>query len=236
VSDTALDATGGHHGSGAENRPPGGLHFTVVSETLELGLFPIGMALLPGERVPLHLFEPRYRQLYADCMEGDQPFVLLFADDDGPSAVGCTARFETLVHRFDDGRINVVVLGGQVVEILDETTGQPYLTAHVRPLADEPSDTDPGLEKEVRELFRELSSRVTGAAREIELSDDVPLSFAIAGTIDLGADLKQTLLEERREADRMALVRDILTAAGKGMDRSHVAGERAQRNGKVDHS
>ena len=100
----------------------------------DLGLFPLDLVLLPGERVPLHLFEPRYRQLFADCTLEDRPFVLVLAEPSGGTArVGCTARFETLVRRFEDGRLNVIVRGVEPVEILEETDGRLYFSARVRP-------------------------------------------------------------------------------------------------------
>jgi len=204
-----------------------------MGDRRELGLFPLEMVLLPGERVPLHIFEPRYRQLFADCTLEDRPFVLILASDERAVAVGCAARFDTLVRRFEDGRMNVIVVGVEPVEIVEETSGGAYATATVRTLADDPSEPDPALVEEVRSLFRELSSRVTGTPRDLDQPEGVPLSFAVAGVIDLGPEVKQDLLEQRSEGERLARVRDILTAAGGGMDHTHVAAQRASRNGKV---
>ncbi|MES1247771.1 MAG: LON peptidase substrate-binding domain-containing protein, partial [Actinomycetota bacterium] len=49
----------------------------------EIGLFPLGIVLLPSERVPLHIFEPRYRELIGECIDEDRAFGLLYADEDG---------------------------------------------------------------------------------------------------------------------------------------------------------
>lgn len=207
-----------------------------MSDSREMGLFPLGMALLPGERVPLHLFEPRYRELFADCTRDDSAFALVLADDDHRASVGCTARFDELVHRFDDGRLNVIVLGVEAVEIGEETSGKDYITARVRTLTDDPYDPQPALEAEVRELFRNLSARITGTPRDLEEPMGVPLSFAAAGTLELGPQIKQEILEQRNEAHRLERVRDILKATAEGMGPEHVASERAQRNGKVTHN
>lgn len=206
-----------------------------MSEGRDLGLFPLETVLLPGERVPLHIFEPRYRQLFADCTLEDRPFVLVLASDEGTATVGCAARFDTLVRRFEDGRMNVIVVGVEPVEIVEETSGRDYATATVRTLADDPSEPDPALVEEVRALFRDLSARVTGTPHDLGQPEGVPLSFAVAGVIDLGPEVKQDLLERRSEAERLARVRDILRSAGEGMDHTHVAAERASRNGKVTH-
>jgi ATP-dependent Lon protease len=206
-----------------------------MDEPRDLGLFPLGLVLLPGERVPLHIFEPRYRQLVADCTLEDRPFVLVLADEEDVARVGCAARFEELVRRFEDGRLNVIVAGVDPVEILEETSGHLYLSALVRSCEDLPEPADAALADEVRELFRTASEKITGSSREPVTADGVPLSYAVAGSLELDADVKQALLEERSEAERLARVRGILSVALEGMDRATVAALRAQSNGKVAH-
>ena len=68
---------------------------------MELGLFPLGIVLLPTERVPLHVFEPRYRELIGECVETDGEFGLLYADEDGVRDVGTLARITEVLERFD---------------------------------------------------------------------------------------------------------------------------------------
>ena len=88
-----------------------------MSETHKYGLFVLNLVLLPGERVPLHIFELRYRQLFADCVLEDTPFVVLYSEDEATASIGCTARFEEVLERHDDGRISVVVRGLAPTEI-----------------------------------------------------------------------------------------------------------------------
>ena len=123
----------------------------------DLGLFPLRLVLLPGERVALHLFEPRYRQLYADCVLEQRPFAIVQATATGTVAVGCSARFETLVRRYEDGRLDVVALGLEPVEVLDETEGHLYFSAVVRRLEDAPSAPEPSLVREVLTRYRALA-------------------------------------------------------------------------------
>jgi Lon protease-like protein len=210
-----------------------------VSDVVDLGLFPLDMVLLPGEQVPLHVFEPRYRQLTADCTLEQRPFVIVQTDAAGAARVGCTARFDTLLRRFADGRMNLTVLGVDAVEVLETlppAQGRLYLSARVRALADEPVEVDPVLEEAVRDLYRALSEKVTGEARDPEIPAGVPTSYAVAGAVDLAAESKQELLELRDEAERLRRVRTILESAREGMDRVRLAAERAQRNGKVSTS
>jgi ATP-dependent Lon protease len=204
-------------------------------ETRDLGLFPLDLVLVPGERIPLHIFEPRYRQLYADCVLEDRPFVLVRAEDGQASQIGCAARFDELLQRSEDGRLSVMVRGVEPVEILEETEGSLYFSALCRTLADEPGPADAALADEARTLFTELSTRVTGERRTIEPEDGIPLSYAIAGAMEIVPPIKQLLLESREENARLLRVIRALQMALKAEDRADTAAERAHTNGKVSH-
>src|SRR4029079_18746362 len=79
----------------------------------DLPVFPLPLVLLPGELLPLHIFEPRYRELVGRCLAGPGPFGVVLDDDSGVREVGCLARDLTVLERLADGRLNVVVSGGE---------------------------------------------------------------------------------------------------------------------------
>src|ERR1700687_3770618 len=97
----------------------------------EIGLFPLGIVLLPTERVPLHIFEPRYRELIAECLEEAGEFGLIYADEEGVRKTGTLARVADVLERFDDGRINVVVEGGGRFLVERLARGRPVIDAVV---------------------------------------------------------------------------------------------------------
>lgn len=204
-------------------------------ETRDLGLFPLDLVLVPGERIPLHIFEPRYRQLYADCVLEDRPFVLVRAEEGVAAEIGCAARFEELLQRMEDGRLSVIVRGVEAVRIVEETEGSLYFSALCETLADEPGPVDVNLAEEVRTLYTELSKRVTGETRTITPEDGVPLSYAVAGAVEIAAPIKQLLLESRDENARMLRVIRAMQLALQAEDRADVAEQRAKTNGKVSH-
>jgi Lon protease-like protein len=206
-----------------------------MPETPTYGLFVLGLVLVPGERVPLHIFEPRYRQLFADCVLDDTPFVVLYSEDDARAPVGCTARFEELLERHEDGRISVVVAGIDPVEILHETNGRLYDCAGCRPLVDDPVTVDSELRDVASTRFRALAEAATGQASEPEATADVPWSFVLAAHLELAPRVKQALLESRDENIRLRLVADTLELELAAAERSRLAAERAPTNGKVPH-
>jgi len=204
-------------------------------EQTEMGLFPIDMVLLPGEPASMHLFEPRYRQLFADCTLEDRPFVLVRQVGDRQSPVGCTARFESVEKRFDDGRLAVVVRGLEPVEIGDETEGDLYFTAYVSPVEDEPEAEHQELLDEASVAYQAFAEVAIGETREPPTPTGIPASYAMAGTIDLANDAKQEMLATRRESSRLKQLIGLLKAATDSAERSKLAAERAPTNGKVSH-
>lgn len=202
-----------------------------MSDPRDLGLFPLDLVLLPGERIPLHLFEPRYRQLYADCILEDDPFVVVRADATGTSDVGCAALFETLVHRFEDGRLHVVVRGVEPVRVVEETEGRLYFSALVETLADDPVEAPPELVEGVLKRYRTLAGLADDALPDV--ADGTPLSYAMAGTLELPGGAKQRMLENRDEGQRLALLNELLDEVDREVRHARVAAERASTNGKV---
>ena len=199
---------------------------------LELGLFPLGVVLLPTERVPLHIFEPRYKELIGECLDSDDEFGLVLADDEGLRAVGTRAIVTDVLHRFPDGRLNVVVEGGDRFRLVRLTSGRSFQTAEVEPLEDE--RVDAGVDERMRalELFGRLAVATGSEPDELD-SDSPALSFEIAARVDFGAELKQQLLETRSEASRLQTLATLLEEAAQAVLADRKRAEQASTNGKV---
>src|ERR671935_1887103 len=104
----------------------------------ELGLFPLALVLLPTERVPLHIFEPRYKELIGECLADGTEFGLVLEDENGRRDIGTRAAVIEVLQVFDDGRMNVIVEGRERFRLLELTDGREFLTGEVEPVEDEP--------------------------------------------------------------------------------------------------
>ena len=85
-------------------------------------IFPLGLVALPYEYVPLHIFEPRYRTMFAECLERESEFGIVWATDDGLRAVGCACEITRVIERMEDGRLNVLTRGTRPFRIVVEAT------------------------------------------------------------------------------------------------------------------
>lgn len=197
----------------------------------EIGLFPLGLVLLPTEQVPLHVFEPRYRELIGECLESEQPFGLVFADDDGLRRIGTLAAITEVTERFDDGRLNVVVEGGDRFRLVELTEGRSFHTGRVEPLVDRDDPPAAGDAQRSIALFSRLVE-LTGA--EVDVPDETVdrLSYALASRFDLAADLKLELLEETSERVRLSRLCEILETVAAAVEHQREVAERAATNGK----
>ena len=196
----------------------------------EIGLFPLGLVLLPTEQVPLHIFEPRYRELITECVDQDEPFGLVFADDDGLRRVGTLASVVEVTDRFDDGRLNVVVEGGDRFRLVELTEGRSFHTGTIEPLGDL---EDPPTAEEVERATTVFSRLVELTGTEVEPPDvesEQP-SFAIAARFELAPDLKLELLEQTSERQRLVRLCEILESAAASVERQREIAELAQTNG-----
>jgi Lon protease-like protein len=217
-----LEALGCHveHGSPA---------YAVCVE--EIGLFPLGIVLLPSERLPLHIFEPRYRDLIGECLATDGDFGLVFADESGIRTVGTRAHVTTVIDRFEDGRLNILVEGRGRFSLVELTSGRAFQTATVKPLLDLEQKAPPeSAVKLALGAFRALAELFE--AGSIEIDEASPqLSFELAAHVAIGVESKQRLLELRSERERLALVAELIDEAGRSLALERELAERASRNG-----
>ena len=198
----------------------------------EIGLFPLGLVLLPTEQVPLHIFEPRYRELIGESLEQGVPFGIVYADDDGLRQVGTLATITEVVERFADGRLNIVVEGGERFRLLELTEGRSYVTGRIEAVDDQHDPAEPEDIERALALFARLVE-LTSAEIEPPPADVPDLSFAIAGCFDFSADIKQELLDESSERVRLTRLCELLGIAAETVERQKEIAGRAQTNGKV---
>ncbi len=207
-----------------------------------LPLFPLSVVLFPGTPLPLHIFEPRYRQLLADCLAADRRFGITPAGADGGApeagAAGCTAEVHASQER-PDGRSDILVLGGDrfvIAELLEEPV--PYYVASVEAFGDEPG-TEPAAERaaELRAAFERYAALVRELSdlppAEPELPADArELSFHVAAGLEIEAPIKQRLLVERSTTRRVDALLAILPELTGMVARGLTVHRRARGNGQ----
>ncbi len=195
-------------------------------------LFPLRIVVLPGELVPLHIFEERYKTMIGECLEGEEEFGIVWMSEDGLKEVGCTVAIAELLEQTEDGRMNILTRGSEPFRLLRRIEDKPYPAGDVELLDDTEDETAPERGAQARERYAELVERVTDSRPEDSDLADMS-AYAMAATVELPLEAKQRLLELRSEDDRLEAVAELLGAAMRRLDQVEVASERARSNGKV---
>ncbi len=195
-------------------------------------IFPLGLVALPYEYVPLHIFEPRYRTMFAECLERESEFGIVWATDDGLRGVGCACEITRVIERMQDGRLNVLTRGTRPFRIIVEQDDLPYPAATVEFLEDKPEDLDEDAAEAAHTAYVELVVQATDSEPDDEAVAR-KTAYEMAATVDFGLDAKQGLLDLRSENARLRLATRLFKAATKRLDFVERAQARARSNGKV---
>src|ERR1700746_1688606 len=102
-----------------------------------LALFPLEVVLLPGTPLPLHIFEPRYKEMIGECLDQNRPFGVVRAKEGSIAEIGCTADIITVTKKYDDGRMDIVTQGRERFEVMHVSHERSFLQAEVAYLQDE---------------------------------------------------------------------------------------------------
>jgi Lon protease-like protein len=200
-------------------------------------LFPLGIVALPGEKVPLHIFEDRYKRMIEHCLEGERgslerAFGIVWLSEAELKPIGCACEVDEVLERLDDGRLNILVHGIQPFRLLERQEDLPYPAGLVELLGELDEDADAEAARIARELYGELVQQATDrelTAEELEQLD----SYGMAATVEFGVEAKQQLLELRSENERLRLLAPLLKKALERLALVERAQARAMSNGKV---
>jgi Lon protease-like protein len=207
----------------------------------EIGLFPLPLVLVPTERIPLHIFEPRYKELVDECLESGTPFGLVLATGDGAvHEVGTMASVEEVLEVLDDGAMNIVVEGLDRFRLLELTSGHSYTTCLYEAVEDDDELPSPEQSARAYELFQQLAE-ATSADIDFPSPDIAQLDFELTARVDFGIEAKQELIALTSPQRRMERLAELLERALETTMLQQALKERAGKNGKVspldpDHS
>jgi Lon protease-like protein len=195
-----------------------------------LPLFPLDVVLLPGIALPLHIFEPRYKEMIGECRANNAPFGVVRALEDGVAEVGCTAEIVSVTKEYPDGRLDLVAEGRNRFEVLELNRQRSFLQAEVLLVRDEPGTPSPEDTSRAIQFHLEILS-LAGALQDLSAADQSVLSFCLAGSLPLDLDFKQKLLGMRSEGERIQAVAAYLESILPNLRRSARAREKAGGNG-----
>ncbi|MGH9453411.1 MAG: LON peptidase substrate-binding domain-containing protein [Terriglobia bacterium] len=208
-----------------------------------LPLFPLEMVLLPGELLPLHIFEDRYKQMMTDCLAAPlsrakgQDFGVVLLNGQEMQTVGCSAAVIRVAKKYDDGRMDILTQGRRRFEILFTDDGKPYLRGGVQFFEDEaqapaPADAEAG---KALDLLQKVLKRIPRSypTSEIPSKPHPQLSFQIGALLPLDVEFKQHILTLRSEAERLREITQAMEEMIPALDLAARTRHKAGGNGHL---
>ncbi|MGB2628585.1 MAG: LON peptidase substrate-binding domain-containing protein [Candidatus Acidiferrum sp.] len=202
-------------------------------EAQRIPLFPLNIVLLPGEQLPLHIFEPRYRQMVRECLDEQSPFGMLLAMPNGVVRVGCTAEIIEVIKTYEDGRMDIITVGRAPFRVLELYTDQPLLHGAVDFLEEYDRVPEAKHQAQLIELYETCHTLLySSLPKSLQHFPDEQLSYAIGSTLPLELLWKQQILELRSEADRQERLMTYLRDWAPHLEKNEVMRRRAGGNGR----
>jgi Lon protease-like protein len=197
-----------------------------------IALFPLNVVLFPGAPLPLHIFEPRYRQMVKDCLEEKTEFGMLLSLSNGVAHVGCTAEIVEVAKRYNDGRMDILTAGRAPFRVVELFTENPLLEGHVDYLEDRETRSNAQIQRQLVELYEACHTLIyDDYPKNLEGAAVEELSYLVAATLPIDLLWKQQILELRCEADRQERLVAYLREWAPHLQKSDARRARAGGNG-----
>jgi Lon protease-like protein len=201
-----------------------------VSSAL-LPVFPLEVVLFPGAPLPLHIFEPRYKEMIGECLERTQLFGVVRAQEGGIAQIGCTAEILNVARKYPDGRLDIVTEGRKRFQVVEVNQDRTFLQAEVRYVEDTGETAAPDRTQRALALHNEMLA-IAGAAA-ISPDQKADISFRLAAALPLDLDVKQALLVMVSEAERIDALITCYEALIPSLRKTADARRKAGGNGQV---
>ena len=203
-----------------------------MCERMKIPLFPLDVVLFPGVPLPLHIFEPRYREMIAECIAGNTAFGVVRAQRDGLAVVGCTAQVIRVMQSYPDGRSDILAQGVERFEIVQLDNSRSFLQAEVDLLPDVAPATRAAREECVAFHFEALHLMGSSHA-SMHLNLDAPVAYLLADVMPADLNFQQALLAMRSDAERTETLSSYYRAILPKLRSAARTSEHASSNGHI---
>jgi ATP-dependent Lon protease len=168
-------------------------------------LFPLDLVLFPGQAMPLHIFEPRYREMTRHCIQKQTPFGILRVSGVNLAQTGCSAMIVKVLKEYEDGRSDILTAGQTAFRLIRLHEEKIYMEADIIFLEEDFTGVDSSVSGQLEELCNQCHRLLYGDdAPRFETDGGISLAYHVATELPLDTTMRQNLLEIRSESERQA--------------------------------
>jgi ATP-dependent Lon protease len=170
-------------------------------------LFPLDLVLFPGQALPLHIFEPRYREMTRHCLKTQSPFGIVLARETSVARTGCSAVILKTLKTYEDGRSDILTAGQRAFRLAGAHDEKPYLEGDVEYLDEDFSNVDPAISSRLVEIYNRCHNVLYGEdGPRFDAEGGISLAYHVASELPVNTSARQEILETRSEAERQRML------------------------------
>ncbi len=196
---------------------------------VRIPLFPLDLVLFPGQAMPLHIFELRYREMTRQCLDTQTPFGIVHASGVSLAQTGCSAMIVKVLKEYEDGRSDILTAGQHAFHLVRTYDEKPYMEADVEFLEEDFIGVDSAISEKLELLCDQCHQILYGGeAPRFEIDGGISLAYHVASELPIDVTVRQRLLETRSEAERqLRLVAHLSDWYPQLQTREHLRGKAA---------
>ncbi len=175
-------------------------------------LFPLSIVLFPGQAVPLHIFEQRYRLMTRHCIDAQSPFGIVYAHDQDLAKIGCSALIVKTLKEYEDGRSDILTAGQSAFRVIGTHSEKAFMEADVEFLEEDFTGINAVVSEQIEKMFNQCHRVLYDEdAPLFETEGGISLAYHVASELPVDVAFRQALLEERSESERQRILLARLT-------------------------
>ena len=177
----------------------------------DIPLFPLNIVALPKEKIPLHIFEPRYKRMIKHSIDSGEPFGIVLQDQDGLKSIGCSVKIINVIKEYPSGEFDIIVEGQECFQIKNKIQENDNLWVGTISYLQDQSKINKDLLDKIRDQYLHIILKL-GVNEDMERHINKNKSFDFIEFINLPNKIKQELIEENNENKRLIIINRIFTA------------------------
>jgi Lon protease-like protein len=177
----------------------------------DIPLFPLNIVALPKEKIPLHIFEPRYKRMIKNSINSGEPFGIVLQDQDGLKSIGCSVKIINVIKEYPSGEFDIIVEGQQCFQIKNKVQENDNLWVGTVSYLKDRYNINEDLIDKIRDQYLHIILKL-GVNEDMERHINKNKSFDFIEFINLPNKIKQELIEEDNENKRLTIINRIFTA------------------------
>ena len=174
-------------------------------------LFPLNIVALPKEKIPLHIFEPRYKRMIKNSINSGEPFGIIHQDQDGFKSIGCSVKIVNVIKEYSSGEFDIIVEGQECFQIETKAQEDDSLWIGTVSFLKDQHQINEDLLDKIRDQYLHIIMKL-GINEDMERHINKKNSFDFIEFVNLPNKIKQELLEEDDENKRLQIINRIFTA------------------------